>query len=132
MNAERTILVIDDDRGVRTLLGKAVARLGYRVLVAEDGATGLSLIDEATQKQSGVPALVILRMRIQGLSSGTVLSRLRGEHPDILVVMTSGVANAATAIRSFAHPPDALLAKPFTLTELADVIESVLGQSVST
>ncbi len=68
-----TVLVVDDDPGVRNLLGRFLSREGFRVETASDGETGLRLAREL------VPTIITLDVLMPGMGGWAVLSRLKGD-----------------------------------------------------
>ena len=71
--AQRTILVVDDERPIVTLLSEYLASKGFRVLTAGDGQAGLE-----TARSAG-PDLIILDVMLPRLSGYTVARALKGD-----------------------------------------------------
>jgi PAS domain S-box-containing protein len=122
------ILVIDDDDIVRRAAKAALERYGYRVLVAEDGATGLDMFRELT----GRIRLVILDMTMPGIDGADVLRQLQTIQGDVRVVLTSGF-NEIEAIRRFTGKGLAgFIQKPYTASQLAERVKQSLSTDVRT
>jgi len=113
---EGTVLVADDEAAVRDVCRRALQRLGFDVVEAEDGRRAVELVEAAPDRFS--VALVDLTM--PGLEGREVLERIRAIRPDLPVVLASGYAAGP------AEGADAYLAKPFTPSRLASVLESLL------
>jgi DNA-binding NtrC family response regulator len=115
-----TILVIDDEKNIRTGLQAALELDGYEVLLAEDGTTGLSLA------LNNEVDLVITDLRMPGVSGEEVLRRITTETPGIPVIVLTGhgtVENAVEAMRSGAYD---FLTKPLNLDRLSLLVKRAL------
>ncbi len=115
-----TILVIDDEKNIRTGLQAALEMDGYEVLLAEDGTTGLSLA------LNNDVDLVITDLRMPGISGEEVLRRITSETPGIPVIVLTGhgtVESAVEAMRSGAYD---FLTKPLNLDRLSLLVKRAL------
>lgn len=115
-----TILVIDDEKNIRTGLQAALEMDGYEVLLAEDGTTGLSIA-----LKNDVD-LVITDLRMPGISGEEVLRRITSETPGIPVIVLTGhgtVESAVEAMRSGAYD---FLTKPLNLDRLSLLVKRAL------
>ena len=118
-----TILLVEDEPGVRALAAKALRRAGYRLLVAEDGEAALALLDAARDR---VDAL-ITDLMLPGMD-GRALARIVTDRlGPIPVILTSGCAEEAMAADGSAGPY--LLAKPFSLPDLTARVAAALSGS---
>ena len=120
----RTVLVVDDDPGIRESVTEVLSSEGYRVLEAADGVEALQRLD-----QLGEPCVVLLDLampRMNGLELLTELSR-RGEAAARVPVLVMS-ANAHPRELEFPQVV-ALLRKPFELDELLRWVE-VCSRSV--
>jgi CheY-like chemotaxis protein len=104
-----TILVVDDDEGIREALAEILELSGYRVAVAADGQVAVDMLEVGLE-----PAAIILDLMMPRMDGWTFLDRLRHDpkHQGIPVVVTSAVA--------WETPPgaDACLQKPFDIAQL--------------
>lgn len=114
------VLVVDDDPDVRSVLAMLLGLHGYDVVEAEGGAEALSHIDG-----HGVPSLILLDLRMPGMSGEELLEALRARmaaakrrRPPIVVL--SG--DVGLGGRAGALGVDAMLQKPVDLTELLDTV----------
>jgi DNA-binding NtrC family response regulator len=115
-----TILVIDDEKNIRTGLATALELDGYDVMMAADGAEGL---DIALHNEID---LVITDLRMPGVSGEEVLRRVTTETPGIPVIVLTGhgtVENAVEAMRSGAYD---FLTKPLNLDRLSLLVKRAL------
>ncbi|HEY4245220.1 MAG TPA: response regulator [Lacunisphaera sp.] len=120
-----TILVIDDDVGVRDVLCSLLKILGYVPLIAEDGSRGLTLYREHQQQVK----VVITDMMMPGMQGLEVIREIRAINSDSRIVAMGGLLLEQTEIieetgrLTFLH-------KPMTGTELLDALGRVMPRSV--
>jgi CheY-like chemotaxis protein len=85
--AGKRVLIVDDDEAVRTSLSTVLTARGYLTIEAEDGATALSYLREPAEAIDAV----VLDMQMPGMNGREVLVALRMIHPDLPVIMASGI-----------------------------------------
>jgi DNA-binding NtrC family response regulator len=119
-----TLLVIDDEAGIRFTIREVLQSGDLRVLAAENAAEGLRL----TRDES--PDVVLLDIRLAGESGLTVFHALREIDPKVLVVFITGHGTAETAIEAMKLGAFDYLVKPLDLAELQQVVEQALKISV--
>ncbi len=120
--ARGRILLIDDDPSVRAVGQRMLAKLGFEVLAAEDGLSGVRIYST----HRGEFDLVLLDMTMPGLSGDEVCRELRALRSDAKVVLMSGYSEQE-ATQHFAERSLAgFLAKPFRLETLSACIEEAL------
>lgn len=108
------ILVVDDDVGIRELVSDVLVGAGHRVVVAENGARALALVD------AEAPALVLLDLRMPVMDGWTFSRELHARgHAIPIVVMTAARDATRWAVEIGA---DGWLEKPFDLDRLLDVV----------
>lgn len=118
-----TILMAEDDDGVRAIVVELLEELGYRVLQAHDAASALAIID------SGVAIdLLFTDVVMPGTLRSPELARLaRERQPHMAVLFTSGYAQDAIVHGGRLDPGLDLLGKPYTVDALASKIRHVLA-----
>lgn len=119
-NAERLVLVVDDDASVSRVLQRAVQRLGYRAVLADNGVAALDLI-----RSGPMPAMVMLDLTMPGMSGRDVLRALTIEWPDLPVVLMSGYNELEISATTKELKPAGFLNKPFTSEELGRMLAQV-------
>lgn len=118
-----TILVVEDEAGIRALVRKILHRQGYEVLEAASGDEALALSSE----YSGSIDLLITDVMMPQMGGRELADRLREQRRDIRVLYVSGYTDD-TAIYATSFPPGtAFLQKPFTLGSLLDKVKEVLS-----
>jgi CheY-like chemotaxis protein len=119
-----TVLLVDDDEGVRAFGVAALRRCGLGVLVARDGREALELYAQ----RSAEIDVVVLDRTLPGTHNDDVLGAMRRIRPDVRVVLMSGYAEEPPAGPPPA-PPGGLagtLRKPFTHEALAGEVRRLL------
>ncbi len=117
-----TILLVDDEAFVR-LTGKALLeRLGYTVLTAEDGTTGLA----AFEGRRDEIRLVILDMIMPVMGGRDILRRIRALDPGLPVLICSGFSREGELAQIREEGAFAFLQKPFRQAELAAAVAAAL------
>ncbi|HEY2411202.1 MAG TPA: sigma-54 dependent transcriptional regulator [Pirellulaceae bacterium] len=115
-----TILVIDDEAGIRFTIREVLQGPDLRVLAAENAEQGLQLTrDEA-------PDLVLLDIRLGNRSGLDLFHELRAIDPKLLVVFITGHGTAETAIEAMKLGAFDYLVKPLDLAELHHIVEQAL------
>ncbi|MCM2357606.1 MAG: sigma-54 dependent transcriptional regulator [Geobacteraceae bacterium] len=117
LRKEAKILVIEDERPFRELLEMELARSGYQVDTAGDGAEGL---DKYRQEVFNV---VLLDMRMPGMDGVEVLKQMRSESTLPEVIVFTGHGTIETAVECIKHGAYDYLTKPVKLDELEMVID---------
>ena len=112
-----TVLLIDDDNDLRSMLAEALESLGYQVKEAVDGLSALRLLDTFR------PDVVVVDFAMPGLNGAEVAKKARERWPGLPVVLASGYADTA-AIEVAIGKDAKLLGKPFRIDELLDAVGS--------
>jgi len=118
-----TVLVVEDEALIRDLLKESLGDLGYRVLLAPDGAEAVTIFET----MSDAIDLVILDVVMPRLSGPEALSRMVALRPDVKALFVSGHAPESTHLAQVLESSGrAFLAKPFVLEALAAKVREVL------
>lgn len=116
----KTVLVVEDDESIAMGLEMNLSAEGYRVLVAEDGETGL-----AKAKEPGVD-LLILDVMLPKLNGFELLRMLRGERYTMPVIMLSARGAEMDKVMGLELGAEDYITKPFGLAELLARVKAVL------
>jgi signal transduction histidine kinase len=116
-----TVLVVEDEAGVRRYSADALRELGYRVLEADNPGAALKLIETDTDITLLFTDVVMPDMNGRRLSDAAIAKR-----PDLKVLFTTGYTRNAIVHNGMLDPGVNLLPKPFTLDQLARKIADVL------
>jgi CheY-like chemotaxis protein len=118
-----TVLVVEDEAGVRCYSAEALRELGYRVLEADSPAVALRLIDAEVDIKLLFTDVVMPDMNGRKLSEAAIAKR-----PDLKVLFTTGYTRNAIVHNGMLDPGVNLIPKPFTLDQLARKIADVLKE----
>lgn len=122
-----TILVVEDEPGVRRLAAQLLQRHGYDTLEAADGKEALAVLSAAATPIG----MVLTDIRMPNLN-GLELERLVREHwPAIPVLLMSGEVTREWLVEAVHDPTVKLLRKPFTAEELLEAVQEMLQSSAS-
>jgi two-component system phosphate regulon response regulator PhoB len=120
----QTILIADDDEGIRDLVATTLESSDRRLLEAKDGAAALATA------QRELPDLVILDWRMPELTGPEVAERLRADAltAAIPIILLTGMAQEEDRQRGLATGALAYLVKPFSPLQLLKIVQQVLGE----
>ena len=117
-----TVLVVEDDEGVRNHTLESLRDLGYRTLDAPNGRTALELLRNHPEIQLLFTDVVLP----DGMNGQRLADQARRQRPDLKVLMTTGYARNAILHDGKVEPGVQLITKPFSYAALAAKIRSVL------
>jgi two-component system cell cycle sensor histidine kinase/response regulator CckA len=117
----RTILVVDDDDGVRAVAQRALGSHGYPVLTASNGAEGLRLLE----RRGTDIRLALIDVTMPEMNGFELLSRLRASGHQFPVLLSSGYAIDPARLEGSGS--SGVLTKPYDVVELIQAIERVLA-----
>ena len=106
------ILIVDDDRGQRSLLETFLGAQGYRTQSAASGEAALAMLETETF------AMMISDVRMPGMSGIETLRRVRQKHPTLPVLLVTAFADIRSAVAAMRDGAVNYLAKPIDLDEL--------------
>ena len=119
------ILIIDDERHVRELLGRRLKKLGYRVTTAENGLQAVDLYRGEQHRFD----LVLLDMTMPEMNGRECFRELRKLNPSVLAILMTGHAVEGAAQDLLNMGLAGFLQKPFTGDTLVRLIEEALEQA---
>jgi len=106
-----SVLVIDDEKNIRALLGKVLSQDQVEVYSAGTGAEGMQMADEHQ------PDLVLLDLRLPDTSGLEVLRSLKARHPEAIVIMMTAFGQVESAVEAIKSGASDYLEKPFDRLE---------------
>jgi two-component system KDP operon response regulator KdpE len=125
MDAQRTVLVIDDDKTLLRILQEALNKAKFHVILATNGIDGLQ---EMYARQ---PDLVILDVMMPRMDGWETLARIR-QLSHVPVIMLTAKDSEADKLRGLTHGVDDYVTKPFSFAELVARVQVVLRRSRET
>lgn len=116
----RRVLIADDEKNMRWVLGQALQAEGYEVIEACDGKEALSAIAE------NAPDIMVLDHKMPAPDGMEVLRRIRAKGQSFPIIMLTAHGNVQTAVEAMKAGASEYLTKPFDLDELKISIEKAL------
>ena len=135
MAEELKILVIDDEAGMRTgtirtlkdfsvVLPDVHQTVTFKISEAADAETGLEMIN------NDQPHILLLDHKLPGMTGLELLEKLNGSKKDMLIIMITAYASIETAVQATKSGAYDFLAKPFTPSELRNMIEKTASMII--
>ncbi len=116
-----TVLVVDDEAGIRQSLSGALSDEGFSVLTAEDGEKAFQIIERE------IPEVVLLDIWMPGIDGMETLKRIKMRYPEIQVIMISGHGTIETAVRATKLGAFDFIEKPLSLDKVILTITHALN-----
>src|SRR5579885_237519 len=123
LTGEGTILLVEDEQGLRALNARGLASRGYTVLEAGNGVEAIDVLE----KSEGRVDLVVSDVVMPEMDGPTLLRELRSRNPNLKIIFVSGYAEDAFQKHLPADGQFAFLAKPFTLKQLVNAVKETLA-----
>jgi len=118
--AKGTILIVDDEESIRDILSRKLQSKGYDCVVVADGSEALW---KAFMQDFD---LVLMDVRMPGLSGMEVLPKMVTDHPDTCVIMLTAVSDIQTAVEAMKLGAYDYLTKPFNMDDLVSKVAKAL------
>jgi YesN/AraC family two-component response regulator len=122
MEQRAKILVVDDERASRELLGRVSEHFGFEAVKAEDGEEGWALY------QKTQPDLTISDIYMPKMNGLQLLASIKKRDEMAKVILITGYFRFRAMIETCSFLPDGFLQKPFDIEELGRLICSLLGE----
>ncbi len=122
---DETVLLVEDNEGVRDYAVAMLRDLGYRVIEANDAPAALKVL-ESDEKIDFVFSDVVLPAGMNGAALAKEVARLR---PGLPVLLTTGYTRNAILKDGFPDSPAQLLNKPYTMRDLAGKLRDMLDRA---
>ncbi|HET7678979.1 MAG TPA: ATP-binding protein [Xanthobacteraceae bacterium] len=118
-----TILLVEDEDGLRTLNARGLMSRGYTVLEAANGVEAMALLE----KIGGAVDLVVSDVVMPEMDGPTLLKEMRKGNPELKIIFVSGYAEEAFQKHLPEHGQFAFLPKPFTLKQLVAAVKETMA-----
>jgi two-component system cell cycle sensor histidine kinase/response regulator CckA len=123
-----TILLAEDNDGLRETAHEMLGRLGYRVILASNGLEAVQLFKANPSEYD----LIVLDVVMPGVSGPAAFAQMTMIRPDLRVVFSSGHTAEATSLTSLMEQGASILQKPYTLKSLAQKVRAILDSPRTT
>ncbi|WP_309387733.1 sigma-54-dependent transcriptional regulator [Cerasicoccus frondis] len=121
MSEEQSILVIDDDEGLRYSLERVLSARNYRIIQASSGEEGLKVAEKEK------PSVILLDNRMGGITGIETLQHLRTSSPDSMVILMTAFGTTQTAIEAMKFGAFDYIIKPFDIAKILGLIEKAFA-----
>jgi two-component system, cell cycle sensor histidine kinase and response regulator CckA len=125
LTGQGTILLVEDEEGLRSLNARGLRSRGYSVIEASNGIEAM----EALELQNGAVDLVVSDVVMPEMDGPTLLKTMRGRNPDLKIIFVSGYAEDAFEKSLPENQQFAFLPKPFTLSQLVAAVKETMTPS---
>ena len=115
-----TVLIIDDERSIRSSLSRMLELEEFRAVTADGGKEGLARVHDSA------PDVILLDVKMADLGGMEVLAAVKQKQPDLPVVMMSGHGDIETAIRAIQLGADDFLEKPLSSEKILVTLRNAL------
>ncbi len=122
----RPVWVIDDDRSIRWVFEKALAREGIPFKTFAQAAEALDALDA-----TGAPQVLVSDIRMPGTSGLELLQNIKQRFPDLPVIIMTAYSDLESAVAAFQGGAFEYLPKPFDVDQAVELIRRALGESTS-
>src|SRR5881628_46670 len=121
----KPVWVIDDDRSIRWVFEKALAREGIPFKTFAQATEAMEALDAA-----GAPQVLVSDIRMPGTSGLELLQTLKQRFPDLPVIVMTAYSDLESAVAAFQGGAFEYLPKPFDVDQAVDLIRRALGESM--
>jgi two-component system cell cycle sensor histidine kinase/response regulator CckA len=125
LTGQGTILLVEDEDGLRSLNARGLRSRGYSVIEASNGIEAL----EALEEKNGAVDLVVSDVVMPEMDGPTLLKTMRERNPDLKIIFVSGYAEDAFEKSLPENQQFAFLPKPFTLSQLVAAVKETMAPS---
>jgi DNA-binding NtrC family response regulator len=125
MKEEISILVVDDEAMMRSLLEKILTRDGYNVYTAEDGRAALKTLEEQNI------SIIISDLRMPEVDGFELLKLVQRDYPGIAMIMMTAHGDTYTVKDALLLGADEYITKPFKSFEISLVVERAYWRLLS-
>jgi two-component system, cell cycle sensor histidine kinase and response regulator CckA len=122
LTGQGTILLVEDEEGLRSLNARGLRSRGYSVIEASNGIEAL----EALQEKDGAVDLVVSDVVMPEMDGPTLLRAMREHNPDLKIIFVSGYAQDAFEKSLDDDEKFEFLPKPFTLSQLVGKVKETM------
>jgi two-component system cell cycle sensor histidine kinase/response regulator CckA len=122
LTGQGTILLVEDEEGLRSLNARGLRSRGYSVIEASNGIEAM----EALEQKNGAVDLVVSDVVMPEMDGPTLLKTMRGRNPDLKIIFVSGYAEDAFEKSLPENQQFAFLPKPFTLSQLVAAVKETM------
>jgi CheY-like chemotaxis protein len=120
----KNVLLIDDEAGFRRNVSFGLMQQGYYTEPCETGMKGLETLETLMERKMPLKCAIV-DIRLPDIDGLKLLKVIKSNYPDLPVILITGYGNDTVAEEAKSQKVEAYLEKPFSVEELAKVIESI-------
>lgn len=120
----KPIWILDDDKSIRWVFEKALARADLAFKIFSSTADALEMLEKE------LPQVIVSDIRMPGGSGLDFLTEVKEKHPDIPVIIMTAYSDLESAVAAFQHGAFEYLAKPFDVDQALDVIKRAVDETL--
>lgn len=124
-SATAPVWVVDDDRAIRWVLSRALAKAGIECRLFEDADSVLKALEESS------PMVLVSDIRMPGLTGVDLLARVKSLLPNLPVIIMTAYSDLDSAVSAFQGGAFEYLAKPFDIAKAVELIERAMKEAQS-
>jgi len=121
----KTLLIVDDQTGIRLLLSEVFTKEGFEARLAANGAEAIQSVQEKT------PDCVLLDMKMPGIDGVEVLKRIKKDWPTIPVIMMTAYGEIELTEEALENGAERYFTKPFNIFEVRDAVMEIIARRES-
>jgi two-component system cell cycle sensor histidine kinase/response regulator CckA len=123
LTGQGTILLVEDEEGLRALNARGLISRGYTVLEAANGVEAMAVLE----KNGNTVDLVVSDVVMPEMDGPTLLKEMRQRNPELKIIFVSGYAEEAFEKSLPENEQFAFLPKPFTLKQLVAAVKETMA-----
>ena len=120
-----TLLVVDDEVVIRTMLARAASRLGYHVITAANGQEGLEIYRQHSDEIHGV----VLDMNMPVMGGRETFLKMKKINPEVRALLSTGYGANEEAQEILDLGAVGLLSKPYDMSQLSEQLALLLNHA---
>ena len=120
------VWVIDDDRAIRWVLDRALARAGIGCRTFERGQDALNALEAAKTVGGELPLVLVSDIRMPGLSGVDLLTKVKELVPELPVIIMTAFSDLESAVSAFQGGAFEYLTKPFDVLKAVELISRAM------
>jgi CheY-like chemotaxis protein len=120
-----TVLIVDDEEGIRTMVARVLEQAGYRILTAADGRAAVEIF----RANAAQIVCVLLDLMLPHTTGDVIFRQIRRIKQDTCVILMSGYDEQEMTSRFAGQEPAGFLQKPFSPDQLREIVRRLLGEA---
>ena len=123
LKGKETILVVEEEEGVRNLLERSLSRFGYMVVMVKNGMQGVKTLEE----NPGRIDAVLLDLNLPVMNTSEYIEKMRSLNPEVKIILTSRYSRELAVEQFEGLRLDGFIQKPYTPMIVLEKVREALG-----